>query len=409
MKERTESQAALARLERELGAARSYAEWREIAGEHDRLSGAAAWRADDATDLLHVPEIRKSIATLRTMREAGETWPLTKKLQEVLFRHQGEFIHPELYQVAKTGTKQVVTDFLDEVEACLHYLLTLEVKGVGDEYKLEQLKRVGRVYGRPALMLSGGGALGIYHFGVVKALFERDLLPRTISGSSMGAIIAAWACCHDDEALRHFFANPHLVELDALNRLPLKKMLAQRALFDQAWMLDYLRALIPDLTFAESMKLSRRILNISVSPHKAIQSPRLLNFLSSPEALGPSGGARLLRDHRCLQAGPADGAPAWQGRAVDGRRAMAGRLGEQRPALRATGADPQHQPFHHLAGQSAHRALHVAGGRPQARRRRHRAGGRQHRHAQFGGDSRRRPQARAQPPAPPRTRHRARA
>ena len=90
------------------------------------------------------------------MREAGETWPLTKKFQELLFRHQGEFTHPELYQVARAGTLHVVTDFLDEIEACLHYLIALEVDDVGDDYKLAQLKRVGRVYGRPALLLSGG-------------------------------------------------------------------------------------------------------------------------------------------------------------------------------------------------------------------------------------------------------------
>lgn len=279
------SRTTLGKLDRQLAAAHSYAEWREIAGEHDHLSGAAAWRADDASDLLHAPEIRKSIASLRTLRESGATWPLTKKLQEVLFRHQGEFTHPELYHHALTGTKHVVTDFLDEVEACLHYLLALEEEGAGDDYKLDQLKRVGRVYGRPALMLSGGGALGIYHVGVIKALFERDLLPRTISGSSMGAIIAAWACCHDDTELRHFFANPQLVRLEALSRLPLKQILAERVLFDQDWMLAYLRELIPDLTFAEAMKHSRRILNISVSPHKTIQSARLLNFLSAPEAL----------------------------------------------------------------------------------------------------------------------------
>jgi hypothetical protein len=35
----------------------------------------------------------------------------------MLFRHQGEFTHPALYQVAKAGTHRVVTDFLDEIEA----------------------------------------------------------------------------------------------------------------------------------------------------------------------------------------------------------------------------------------------------------------------------------------------------
>ena len=88
------------------------------------------------------------------MREAGESWSLTQKFQEVLFCHQGEFAHAELYHVAKSGTEHVVKDFLDEIGACLHYLIGLEVRGVTDQYRLEQLKRIGRVYGRSALLRS---------------------------------------------------------------------------------------------------------------------------------------------------------------------------------------------------------------------------------------------------------------
>ena len=101
----------LRKLQRDLEHATSYAEWLALATEHDALTGAAEWRASDDDELLPVAEIRRSIATLRRMREAGETWPLTKKFQELLFRHQGEFTHPELYQVARAGTLHVVTDF----------------------------------------------------------------------------------------------------------------------------------------------------------------------------------------------------------------------------------------------------------------------------------------------------------
>src|SRR3989338_8040485 len=45
-------------------------------------------------------------------------------------------------------------------------------------------------FGRTALLLSGGASLGMYHFGVVKALWERKLLPRIISGASAGSIVA---------------------------------------------------------------------------------------------------------------------------------------------------------------------------------------------------------------------------
>lgn len=88
--------------------------------------------------------------------------------------------------------------------------------------------------GAPRCFCRGGGTLGIYHFGVVKALFLQGLLLRSISGSSMGAIIAAWACCHDDAELRALFADPKQIRLDALKSLPAKEMRAQRAVFDKA-------------------------------------------------------------------------------------------------------------------------------------------------------------------------------
>lgn len=50
-------------------------------------------------------------------------------------------------------------------------------------------------------------------------------------------------------------------------------------------MLGYLRAIVPEHTFAEAMRHSRRILNVAVSPHNTRQSARLLNYVSSPEAL----------------------------------------------------------------------------------------------------------------------------
>ena len=276
---------SLQKVERELDRAATYSEWLAIATEHDRLSGAGDWRASDDTDLLHVPEIRRSIATLRSMRKAEESWSLTQKFQEVLFRHQGEFTHAELYHVAKSGTKHVVKDFLDEIEACLHYLIGLEVRGVTDEYRLEQLKRIGRVYGRPALLLSGGALLGLYHFGVIKTLFEQDLLPRTISGSSMGSIMASWTCCHSDDELRMLFGDLSLINTDAVGRLPMREMLRQRTVMDQPKLLKFLGTIIPDMTFAESLQHSRRILNITVSPLAKLQTPRLLNYLSSPEVL----------------------------------------------------------------------------------------------------------------------------
>ena len=263
----------------------SYAKWLELAADHDRASGAEARRAGDGDGWLHADAIGRSIATLRALRRSGPSPELAERAAEALFRHQGEFTHPELYQVARCGTYHLVGEFLDEVEACVRLLVDAEIDGVSDEVKLEQIKRVGRVYGRPALLLSGGALLGLYHFGVIKALFDQDLLPRTISGSSMGSLLAAWTCCHSDDELRELFADLSLIDRQALQMLPMREVLRQRTVMDQPKLLAFLDRVMPDLTFSESRRRSNRLLNVTVSPVHTVQTARLLNHVSAPRVL----------------------------------------------------------------------------------------------------------------------------
>jgi len=48
-------------------------------------------------------------------------------------------------------------------------------------------------------------AIGLYHLGVIKALFEHNLLPRIFSGSSAGSLFASLVCCKNDEELPKIF------------------------------------------------------------------------------------------------------------------------------------------------------------------------------------------------------------
>ena len=53
----------------------------------------------------------------------------------------------------------------------------------------------------PPRLCSGGGSLGTFHMGVVKALHSLDALPRVFSGASAGAIVCAIICTRTDEEL----------------------------------------------------------------------------------------------------------------------------------------------------------------------------------------------------------------
>ena len=46
----------------------------------------------------------------------------------------------------------------------------------------------------------------MYHFGVVKALFEENLLPRVISGSSVGSLVAGIVAVRRDDVCAVFLS-----------------------------------------------------------------------------------------------------------------------------------------------------------------------------------------------------------
>lgn len=62
-------------------------------------------------------------------------------------------------------------------------------------------------YGRTALLLSGGAALGFYHVGVVKTLMQNRLMPRVLGGSSAGSIVCAMVGTRTDEECESDFFN----------------------------------------------------------------------------------------------------------------------------------------------------------------------------------------------------------
>lgn len=80
---------------------------------------------------------------------------------------------------------------------------------------------------KTGLALSGGAARGIAHLGVVKALYEKNIHPDCISGTSSGAITGALlADGHDPEELLEIFVKKRLLSYMGINfeRIGLLKM-----------------------------------------------------------------------------------------------------------------------------------------------------------------------------------------
>lgn len=74
-------------------------------------------------------------------------------------------------------------------------------------------------FGHTALLLSGGANFGKFHFGVLKALHEYDLFPRTVCGASVGSCIAAAICSRPYERLTEIFNPEYVFDLPILKFL----------------------------------------------------------------------------------------------------------------------------------------------------------------------------------------------
>ncbi|HEY0914755.1 MAG TPA: DUF3336 domain-containing protein [Solimonas sp.] len=278
------SEQLIQRLRRDLDQAADYAAWKQIAEELDRLEGAEAWRLDDTcADFDHLL-IKERLAGMRELRRQGDARQLAFNLYEGLHGNLGNISNPVLYQVARGGTKRLVEEYLDEVARCLDYLCAGDFANFSHDDKIVFFKRTGTVFGRSALMLSGGATLGMFHLGVIKALHEQGLLPRVISGSSAGSIIASVVGSRSDAELGRIF-EPGGLDIAAFQRFGLRNALSGKTLMDPAQLERCVGVNIGDLSFLEAFERSRRIVGITISPADPHHQGRLLNYLSAPHVL----------------------------------------------------------------------------------------------------------------------------
>ncbi len=273
-------------LNQALAQAATYQEWLSVAQALDEYDGLMDWRSSDASAFFHESLIRDHIQQMQALGQSQDWQGLAVLLQESVYRHLGELNNPELYQYARSGTKHIVTEYLDEVEQVMRTLSEQSIANMSEQHKLALFEQAERIYGRPALMLSGGAAFGIYHLGVTKALWEANLLPTVLAGSSMGAIVAAAVCNRSDAELDVFYAE----QMESIHRQALRwrspKAMWQKGTFmDERQVFDHIIANVGSTTFGEAYKRSGRVLNISVSPTRTHQKPRVLNYLTAPDVL----------------------------------------------------------------------------------------------------------------------------
>lgn len=268
----------LSKLERQLRRASNYSEWRNLAEQHDIHSGRSKWRANPESSLFDHKNIEYRLDELRQLRLNNDDMGLLFNLNEGIHGNQGGMGNPELYDKAMIGTKNIIEEYIAEIVSALKYLHELPPSDlITQQDKTDFFHRAHLCFGRSALMLSGAGSLGHFHHGVVKTLFEQDLLPNVISGSSAGSIFAAVLGTHTDAELSELL--PRIDLSDAM--LEEEKSLV-RPQVDAESLRILLQEIIPDLTFQEAYEKTGRMVSVTIAPLAEHQTSRLMNAITSP-------------------------------------------------------------------------------------------------------------------------------
>ena len=276
----------LKKLQAQMDKSHSYEEWSESAIAHDEMSGQKRWRQVDQTNQYDYAQIRLRLDRLRSLRSRHDHQGLMFALNEGIHGNMAGMGRSTLYRRAQFGTKHLIEQYIDEIDDSLRFLAELDTKEISLEQKIEFFYRANICFGRSALMLSGGGVLGFYHLGVVKTLLEQGLLPRVISGSSAGSLVAGVVGTHTDEELRHFYdpANVHF-EAEREASVFSRMFFDTNPQIDVADLENIIARLIPDMTFQEAYEKTGRQISITVAPAEPHQRSRLLNAITSPTSM----------------------------------------------------------------------------------------------------------------------------
>ncbi len=260
----------------------NYEEWKAAALAHDEKSGGARWRRSDQSRRYDYKVIRRRLDELLEVKASGDPHEVLFYLNEGIHGNMGNIGSSALYRKVKFGTKDLVTNYITELSGALDMVAAVDDGTIPRIEKLDFFRRAGHCFGRSALMLSGGGALGPFHLGVLKALVEQGLLPNVISGASAGSMMAAIIGTRTNDNLRDTFEAKTLAstfEDVAEGGIELLKGNRRLGISEVRGFVEHE---IPDLTFQEAFELTGRRINISVSPREMHQHSRLLNAVTSP-------------------------------------------------------------------------------------------------------------------------------
>jgi NTE family protein len=137
------------------------------------------------------------------------------------------------------------------------------------------------------LCLSGGGALGFAHIGVLQALEDNGIRPQCLSGSSMGAIVATlYAAGYSPDDMMKLIKDGRLFWVTKL--ITLKPVFWKSGWSDQSTVRTLIKDLIPHNSFENlSKKLFICVANLNTAKWEIKDRGKDLDFWVSASASIP--------------------------------------------------------------------------------------------------------------------------
>ncbi|OQE24370.1 hypothetical protein PENSTE_c007G01529 [Penicillium steckii] len=290
------------RLRRDLSMQKNYADWMKSAQALDAHLGNEKWRQTDEYAYYDHLTVTKVVAQLKRSRKDVE-WEATngrtsasdvpaveelRTLLEACVKNNFAGVeNPRIYSEAYSGTKELVQEYIDEVHACVQ--LVLNSKQIDKDAKYQLFKHLDTNFGRTALCLSGGATFAYYHFGVVKALLENDVLPELITGTSGGALVAGLVATRTDEELKQLLVPALAHRIRACHEgftTWMHRWWKTGARFDTLdWAKQCSWFCRGSTTFREAYERTGRILNVSCVPSDPHSPTILANYLTCPDCV----------------------------------------------------------------------------------------------------------------------------
>lgn len=263
----------------------TYNEYIENSKNLDKYLKLDEWCNEDRYKYYDWKNLRRTIGNLKKLRHLKKYEDLMVVLQTCVKSNFAGTENPLMYSHCHYGTKKLIEKYNNEVVKCLNEII--QTNQIEIKEKRIFFKIINKNFGRTCLVLSGGASFCYNHFGVLKALIENDSMPKIISGTSGGGMIAALTATRFNNELLELISPKLSCKINAFGDEPIWKWVKRwwdtGARFDSIeWAKKAQWWTTGSTTFEESYKRTGKILNISTVPSD-IHSPTILcNYITSP-------------------------------------------------------------------------------------------------------------------------------